>query len=124
MQKKIPQILSFHPLPRNENQSLFSYLYRTFASFGWFTKAFLLIALIFIILTPFITSNYQTYIQKAATTDPATSIGTIRTLSSFNTIALELQFSGDDNKDTNIKLQFKKHSDTIWRDGLPYGMWG
>lgn len=37
----------------------------------------------------------------------------------FNSIGIEVRFTGDDNANANAALQFKKSSDSTWRAGLP-----
>src|SRR6266516_2168557 len=45
--------------------------------------------------------------------------GAMALTTTFNSIGVEVRFTGDDNANAGGVLQFKKSTDTTWRNGLP-----
>src|SRR6266704_3823616 len=49
----------------------------------------------------------------------AITVGALTLTSTFNSIGVELKFTDDGNANATASLQFKKTSDSTWREGLP-----
>jgi hypothetical protein len=59
---------------------------------------------------------------KSGSGPNAIAPGAMNLTSTFNSIGIELLFSGDDNKNAAAALSFKKAGESSWREGLP--LWG
>jgi Protein of unknown function (DUF1565) len=54
-----------------------------------------------------------------AATSTAVTTGDLNVSATFNSIGIELKFTGDGNANASASVQFKRSTDTAWRAGLP-----